>query len=201
MVTTLVVVAFLAGAAGASIVQRTFAPNDNITRAEAITMIHRAMGEPEHNTDVTEVFSDVPPDAFYSDAVAWAWENQITFGKGVQTSRDCYPQYNWEGVSNQAEREANECIVYDVAVKWGIDPGHFGSTAYCESKFLSAEKNPKSSATGVMQFVTGTWEWITSMEGVPCPDGDRTNPVHNVENAAFLWTLRPGGGTHHWVCA
>ena len=59
----------------------------------------RAMGEPEHNTDVTEVFGDVPADAYYSDAVAWGWEAGVTYGKGVYeepVQTNCYPEYTYD---------------------------------------------------------------------------------------------------------
>ncbi|MBR3561561.1 MAG: InlB B-repeat-containing protein [Oscillospiraceae bacterium] len=56
----------------------TFKPNDNCTRAEAVTFLYRAAGEPEVN--VTSVFEDVTAGSYYARAVAWAVANGITTG-------------------------------------------------------------------------------------------------------------------------
>lgn len=32
--------------------------------------------------------------------------------------------------------------------------------AKCESEFKYNAKNPNSSATGIFQYITGTWDWI-----------------------------------------
>lgn len=56
----------------------TFKPNDNCTRAEAVTFLYRVAGEPEVN--VTSVFEDVTAGSYYAKAVAWAVANGITTG-------------------------------------------------------------------------------------------------------------------------
>ncbi len=102
--------------------------------------------------------------------------------------RDCYPQWDRD--------IATECLVYDIAVAWGIDTYSFGRVAECESKFTASAKNSRSSAAGVMQFLTVTWNWVSELGG-PHPYGDRFNAVQNVENAAFLWTTQ---SPTHWSC-
>ena len=57
----------------------TFSPNKACTRAEAVTFLWRAMGEPEPENAKTR-FSDVPTDKWYSRAVAWAVETGVTDG-------------------------------------------------------------------------------------------------------------------------
>ena len=56
-----------------------FAPNAGCTRAQAVTFLWRAAGSPEpKSADLP--FTDVPADAYYAKAVAWAVENNVAKG-------------------------------------------------------------------------------------------------------------------------
>lgn len=55
-----------------------FSPNAGCTRAQAVTFLYRAAGEPV--SAGTNSFGDVPVGAYYSNAVGWAVENKITAG-------------------------------------------------------------------------------------------------------------------------
>ena len=56
-----------------------FAPNAGCTRAQAVTFLWRAAGSPEpKSADLP--FTDVPADAYYAKAVAWAVENDVAKG-------------------------------------------------------------------------------------------------------------------------
>ena len=55
-------------------------PNAAINRAQMVTMLWRAVGQPVPATAAT--FTDVPADAYYAGAVSWAVENGITTGVG-----------------------------------------------------------------------------------------------------------------------
>ena len=55
-------------------------PNGTINRAQMVTMLWRAMGEPAAASGAS--FADVPADSYYAGAVAWAVENGITTGVG-----------------------------------------------------------------------------------------------------------------------
>ena len=55
-------------------------PNAAINRAQMVTMLWRAMGQP--TAGGTANFTDVPTDSYYAQAVAWAVENGITTGVG-----------------------------------------------------------------------------------------------------------------------
>ncbi len=57
-----------------------FAPNKLCTREEFITFLYRATGEPAVEKAAT--FADVPANAYYADAVSWAYANGITNGAG-----------------------------------------------------------------------------------------------------------------------
>ena len=61
-----------------------FNPTGQCNRAQVVTFLWRAMGEPEA-TNTENPFSDVPAGAFYYGAVAWAVENGITTGMGDGT--------------------------------------------------------------------------------------------------------------------
>lgn len=55
-------------------------PNAAINRAQMVTMLWRAVGQPTAGGTVN--FTDVPTDSYYAQAVAWAVENGITTGVG-----------------------------------------------------------------------------------------------------------------------
>ena len=55
-------------------------PNAAINRAQMVTMLWRAVGQPAPATEAT--FTDVSADSYYAQAVAWAIENGITTGVG-----------------------------------------------------------------------------------------------------------------------
>ena len=60
-----------------------FAPNAVCTRAQIVTFLWRAAGSPEPKA--LSSFADVPADAYYAKAVAWAVENGITEGTSDTT--------------------------------------------------------------------------------------------------------------------
>ena len=55
-------------------------PNAAINRAQMVTMLWRAVGQPTAGS--TANFTDVPADTYYAGAVSWAVENGITIGVG-----------------------------------------------------------------------------------------------------------------------
>ena len=57
-----------------------FGSNDPCTRAQIVTFLWRAAGSPEPKA--LSSFTDVPADAWYAKAVAWAVENGVTAGVG-----------------------------------------------------------------------------------------------------------------------
>jgi hypothetical protein len=60
-----------------------FSPNAGCTRAQVVTFLWRAAGEPAASG--TASFGDVASNAYYADAVAWAVEQGITNGTGNDT--------------------------------------------------------------------------------------------------------------------
>lgn len=60
----------------------TFSPNAAVTRGQTVAFLYRANGSPEISGDS---FADVPADAYYASAVAWALAEGITVGTGDAT--------------------------------------------------------------------------------------------------------------------
>ena len=63
--------------------ENEFSPEMTITRAQFVTMLWAAKGKPEPDGDMP--FTDVPEDAYYAKAVAWAYANDITAGKSADS--------------------------------------------------------------------------------------------------------------------
>ena len=57
----------------------TFSPNAGCTRAQVVTFLYRAAGEPAPKS-AGNPFTDVSKDAYYYNAVLWAVENDVTAG-------------------------------------------------------------------------------------------------------------------------
>jgi len=73
----------------------------------------------------------------------------------------------------------------------------------CESRGNPNAKNPSSSATGLFQFLDGTWAWMSVMSG--WGGYSRLDPEANTAVAAYLmdFSIRsghPGGAWGHWEC-
>ena len=127
-----------------------FAPNDPCTRAQIVTFLWRAAGSPDPKS--MSSFTDVPADAFYAKAVAWAVENGITSGTGeskfspnstctrAQAVTFLYRASGSPAVSGKAEfSDVSTTAFYADAVVWaakkgittGIGGGQFGSDNDC----------------------------------------------------------------------
>ena len=127
-----------------------FAPNDPCTRAQIVTFLWRAAGSPAPKR--ISSFTDVPADAFYAKAVAWAVENGITSGTGeskfspnatctrAQAVTFLYRASGSPAVSGSAEfSDVSATAFYADAVAWaakkgittGIGGGLFGADNDC----------------------------------------------------------------------
>ena len=62
----------------------TFAPNDACTRAQVVSFLYRAAGEPDVS-NVKNPFTDVAADAYYADAVKWGASEGIVAGTTATT--------------------------------------------------------------------------------------------------------------------
>jgi len=73
----------------------SFAPDTSCTRAQVVTFLWRAAGEPKP-TSSKNPFTDVKSDAYYYNAVLWAVEKEITTGMTITT-------FEPDGVCNRAQ--------------------------------------------------------------------------------------------------
>lgn len=63
--------------------ETAFSPDKTCTRAEAMAFLHRSEGSPAASG--VGSFTDVPADAYYTNAVAWAVKSEITAGTSETT--------------------------------------------------------------------------------------------------------------------
>ena len=127
-----------------------FAPGLPCTRGQIVTFLWRAAGSPAPKS--MSSFADVPADAYYAKAVAWAVENGITGGTGdgkfspdatctrAQAVTFLYRASGSPAVSGSAAfSDVAADAYYASAVKWaekngitgGIGNGLFGSSDNC----------------------------------------------------------------------
>ncbi len=65
--------------------EKTFAPQDTMTRAMVVTVLYRMAGAPDNKAEIT--MADVESGIWYEDAVAWATEQGIVTGFSDGTFR------------------------------------------------------------------------------------------------------------------
>ena len=111
-----------------------FSPEDTCTRAQTITFLWRAAGEPEPKK-TKNPFTDINEDDYYYKAVLWAYENGITSGTttGTFSPKDSVTRaqtvtflYRLEGEKTEGETPltdiSNSDYYYD-SVLWAYENG------------------------------------------------------------------------------
>ena len=112
-----------------------FAPNAGCTRAQAVTFLWRATGSPEpKSADLP--FTDVPADAYYAKAVAWAVENNVAkgvsetaFAPDTSCTRAQIVTFLWRAQQSPASGGENPftdvpaAAYYYNAVLWAVESG------------------------------------------------------------------------------
>ena len=58
----------------------TFGPNNNVTRAQMVTLLYGLAGRPSVDSSKALPFADVSADAWYANALRWAYQNGIAAG-------------------------------------------------------------------------------------------------------------------------
>ena len=72
--------------------ETTFSPDKNVSRAQAATLLARLNGVKDDDTGYAHDFTDVDIDAYYSNAVAWAYDKKLfsfTDDKKFSPNGDC----------------------------------------------------------------------------------------------------------------
>ena len=116
--------------------EKLFSPDDPCTRAQAVTFLWRAAGEPEPASS-NNPFVDVADGAYYAKAVQWAVEQGITKGTSETTFRPdqvCtraqivtflwraagQPQFTFDGYDFL---DVSSDAYYYGAVQWAVQEG------------------------------------------------------------------------------
>lgn len=112
----------------------TFAPHATCTRAQIVTFLWRAMGQPEPRT-TRNPFTDVKPGEYYYEAVLWAVENGITtgvsetsFAPNDSCTRGQVVTFLWRaagspapGTTSHSFTDLNTAEYYYDAVLWAVE--------------------------------------------------------------------------------
>ncbi|WP_409968919.1 S-layer homology domain-containing protein [Bengtsoniella intestinalis] len=124
----------------------TFKPNDSATRAQTVTFLWRAAGEPSATADtVVAAFTDVVTGTYYYDAMVWAVENGITtgttetsFAPSNTATRGQIVTFLWRlagcpVVEGEAISDVDENSYCYNAVLWAVSEGI--TTGYADGTF------------------------------------------------------------------
>lgn len=141
----------------------TFSPDNACTRAQMVTFLWRAAGEPEPETSVNP-FTDVSASAYYYDAVLWAVEQGITNGTSATTfspdatvTRGQTVTFLWRNAGSPAVSGGSFTDVaadayYAGAVAWAASEGITSGTT-------AATFSPSSNCTRA-QIVTFLYRYL-----------------------------------------
>lgn len=131
--------------------QTTFSPNDSCTRAQMVTFLWHAAGDPTPKSSINP-FKDVAKNSYYYKAVLWAVENSVTGGTSATTfspNETCTRAqavtflYNYAGKPTISDidtpfKDIPNNAYYDTPVKWAID---FGVTSGTSATTFSPANN------------------------------------------------------------
>ena len=169
--------------------EHTFAPNANVTRAMAATVLYRIAGEPEVEGEIP--FSDVPEGKYYTNAVIWAAQNEIvngypdgTFRPDVNITREQLAAILYRSASKNDHVLAEEADLSgfpdapDVhayakeAMGWAVGAGLINGVGSGGKSYLQ----PANNATRA-QFATIISRYLTALE----ENEERPDPSGNPE--------------------
>ena len=126
-----------------------FSPMTSVNRAMLVTMLYRLEGEPEVEGKVSEVFTDCNDDAYYANAVLWAYNNGIVSGRG---------EASYQPLSTLT-REEMAVILYNYMKYKGADEVTEPELAYTDADAVSSwalAAVDYCTDTGLMTGVTDT---------------------------------------------
>ena len=137
----------------------TFEPNAMCTRGQIVTFLWRAAGSPKASINAASQFADVKSGSYYSSAVNWALENNITAGTNADTFSPDLPctraeavTFLWRAAGSPKSlnvvrfNDVSANSFYAQAVSWAVNKGITSGTG--ANKF-----SPDATCTRA-QFVT-----------------------------------------------
>lgn len=102
----------------------------------------------------------------------------------------------WEGTDPLSVRDY---IAY-VARNEGVEPKFAQAIAKAESNFVHNAKNPLSSASGVFQFVNGTFKaYCIDKYSLTDTMADKNNPF--IQTNCAIYMLKEANGYKHWLAS
>ena len=120
-----------------------FCTDAEITRAEAATMLWRMEGSPPATSDIP--FNDIPDGAYFTEAVRWMVESEITTGTSAhefsphdQLTRDQFVTFLWRYANGPPPTAAHEFVdvsatsFASAAVGWAAEIGVTTGTSTTE---------------------------------------------------------------------
>ena len=121
----------------------------------------------------------------YNGTKGWASGDYLAFGS---------PSPSTPAPSNPGTGYSEDeiiAIIYAAADRYGQPRADMLRVARCESVLDPNAVNPSSNASGLFQFLPGTWATT------PYADQDIFDPVANANAAGWMWSV---GRRNEWVC-
>lgn len=176
--------------------ETTFSPNATCTRGQMVVFLWHQAGNPSAH-DAAMPFSDVDPDAYYYQAVAWAVQNKITAGTSATTfspndtlTRAQTMTFLWNSVGSPAVSsssipfsDVSSTAYYYQAVTWAVQNGVTVGTS-------AATFSPNTPCTRA-QVVTFLFRCTNLPDNVPA-----TFEAHNT-NSMRYWLYTPANPTEN----
>ena len=145
-----------------------YAPNTKLTRGMMVTLLYRCSGEKlEEHWEKTNTFKDVRDNAYYTEAVEWAYRNKIVNGDSPTVFRP-------EGNITRQEM----CKVIDGYLTYRQTPLERGES--CKDKYADSAK--------IARWALSSVEAMTSA-GLIRGDGTRVNPTGTATRAEVAAVL------------
>jgi hypothetical protein len=143
----------------------SFTPDGNMTRGMLVTVLYRLEGTPEVTSQ--NVFTDVPDNSWYKDAVIWASENNIVSGYG----NGCF------GPNDPVLREQIAAILYRYAKFKGY------------SAASAAELDGYSDAKDIDEWALSAMEWAYAEGLIAGTSATTLSPVDNASRGQVATIL------------
>ena len=147
-----------------------FAPEDTVTRGMMVTVLYRLAGSPAVSGPST--FADVDPNAYYSDAVAWAQDNSIVLGVTTECFEPEEPvtreqlatilwRYSGKPAASADEAKFSDAVSVSTyaknAVAWAVEQGIL--KGFEDSTLRPADTATRAEfACIVMRFLGGSYD-------------------------------------------
>lgn len=139
--------------------EKTFAPNENLTRAMLVTVLYRNEGEPA--ADNGHSFTDVEKGAYYENAVSWAQQNGVV--KGIsetefapdapitreQIAAMMHRYAQWKGIDVSSGEDTNILSYsdFDMISEYAIAPLQWAAGTGLFKGRTEITLNPRDNAT------------------------------------------------------